>query len=137
MRFIALLHRRKSRSKRAGLLNPKCRAHMFDLPRRSISRRDASRKQSLPPIRIGAIKRGFVMSSSTMIASDLKDVKSAKATKLRELDTFEEFFWLLEQSAPLFHVVIAEVNGPTTIGQWQEAMDAMQIRYPLLSASIR
>jgi hypothetical protein len=59
------------------------------------------------------------------------------ATRLRDLDTFEEFFWLLEQSAPLFHAVIAEVNGATTIQQWKNALDAMQIRYPLLSASIR
>jgi hypothetical protein len=59
------------------------------------------------------------------------------ATKLRDLDTFEEFFWLMEQSAPLFHAVAAEVNGATTMKQWKNAFDAMQIRYPLLSASIR
>ena len=77
------------------------------------------------------------MSLSTMIALDIKQAKSVNATRFRDLDGFEEFFWLIEQSAPLFHVVIAEVNGPTTVKQWREAMDAMQIRYPLLSASIR
>jgi hypothetical protein len=110
---------------------------MFDLPRGvHISPKRLSQTVILP-IRMGSIKKGVVMSSSTMIASGIRDSNSVNATRLRELDTFEEFFWLMEQSAPLFHVVIAEVNGPTNIGQWQEAMDAMQIRYPLLSASIR
>jgi hypothetical protein len=77
------------------------------------------------------------MSLSTIIASDIKHAESVKATKLRDLDALEEFFWLIEQSAPLFHVVIAEVSGPTTVEQWRDALDAMQIRYPLLSASIR
>jgi Phthiocerol/phthiodiolone dimycocerosyl transferase C-terminus len=67
----------------------------------------------------------------------LAPAQSVNATKLRDLDTFEEFFWLLEQSAPLFHAVVVEVTGATIIQQWKDALDAMQIRYPLLSASIR
>jgi hypothetical protein len=58
-------------------------------------------------------------------------------TKLRDLDAFEEFFWLIEQSVPVFHVVVAEVKGTTTIEQWERALDAVEVRYPLLSASIR
>jgi hypothetical protein len=42
----------------------------------------------------------------------------------------------LEQSANVSHAVVVEVNGATTVGQWQNAMDAIQVRYPLLSASI-
>jgi NRPS condensation-like uncharacterized protein len=74
---------------------------------------------------------------STIFTPVVEHAQSANATKLRDLDTFEEFFWLLEQSAPRFHAVVAEVNGATTIEQWKSAFDAMQIRYPLLSASIR
>jgi hypothetical protein len=34
------------------------------------------------------------------------------------------------------HAVIVEVNGAATIEQWKGALNAIQIRYPLLSASI-
>lgn len=64
-------------------------------------------------------------------------VNSVNATRLRELDAFEEFFWLVEQSVNVSHAVVIEVSGSTTIDQWKSALDAMQIRYPLLSASIR
>lgn len=59
------------------------------------------------------------------------------ATKLRDLDASEEFFWLIEQSVSVFHTVVAEVTGATTIQQWKDALDAVQIRHPLLTASIR
>jgi hypothetical protein len=79
----------------------------------------------------------LVVSPSAVSAPDIEhDAQSLNATKLREIDAFEEFFWLLEQSVAVFHTVVAEVNGATTIGQWKDAMDAIQIRYPLLSASI-
>ena len=77
------------------------------------------------------------MSLSTVIASDLEQARFGEATKLRDLDAFEEFFWLLEQRINVSHAVVVEVKGTTTIAQWQDAMDAVQIRYPLLSASIR
>jgi hypothetical protein len=35
------------------------------------------------------------------------------------------------------HAVVVEVSGTTTIEQWKNALDVIQIRYPLLSASIR
>jgi hypothetical protein len=74
---------------------------------------------------------------SATFPPEVAPAQSMNAIKLRDLDTFEEFFWLLEQSVPLFHTVVAEVNGTTTIEQWKDALDAIQIRYPLLSASIR
>jgi hypothetical protein len=77
------------------------------------------------------------MSLSTVIAADLEQFRSENSTRLRDLDAFEEFLWLVEQITPVFHVVIAEVSGSTAIKQWREALDAIQIRYPLLSASIR
>jgi hypothetical protein len=78
-----------------------------------------------------------VGSPATVFAPDVEhDAQSMNATKLRDLDAFEEFFWLLEQSANVAHAVVVEVKGATTMGQWKDAMDAIQIRYPLLSASI-
>jgi hypothetical protein len=77
------------------------------------------------------------LSLSTVIASDLEHAQSGNATRLRDLDAFEEFFWLVEQNVNVSHAVVVEVTGTTTIGQWQDALEAVQIRYPLLSASIR
>jgi hypothetical protein len=55
---------------------------------------------------------------------------------LRDLVAFEEPFWLLEQSVNVSHPVVIEVSGATTIGQWKDAMDATQVRCPLLSAPL-
>jgi hypothetical protein len=74
---------------------------------------------------------------SAVLVPSLEHAQNVNLTKLRELDAFEEFFWLLEQSVPVFHTIIAEVKGATTIGQWERALDAVEVRYPLLSASIR
>jgi hypothetical protein len=74
---------------------------------------------------------------SAILAPNIEPTPSLNATRLRDLDAFEEFFWLVEQSTTLFHAVVAEVKGVTNIEQWKDAMDAIQIRYPLLSASIR
>jgi hypothetical protein len=76
------------------------------------------------------------LSLSTVIASDIEHAQLMNAVRLRDLDTFEEFLWLMEQSVSVSHAVIAEVSGRTAIHQWRHALDAMQIRYPLLSASI-
>jgi hypothetical protein len=79
----------------------------------------------------------LVESPSAVFAPDVEhDAQSVNATKLRDLDAFEELFWLLEQSVNVFHAVVAEVHGETTLQQWKDAMDAIQVRYPLLSASI-
>jgi hypothetical protein len=74
---------------------------------------------------------------SAVLAPSLEHAQNVNLTKLRELDAFEEFFWLIEQSVPVFHTIIAEVKGATTIEQWERALDAVEVRYPLLSASIR
>jgi hypothetical protein len=74
---------------------------------------------------------------SAVLSSSLEHAHNVNLTKLRDLDAFEEFFWLIEQSVPVFHTVIAEVKGATTIEQWERALDAVEVRYPLLSASIR
>jgi hypothetical protein len=71
----------------------------------------------------------LVKSPSAVFAPDAEyDAQSVNATKLRDLDAFEELFWLLEQNVTVFHTVVAEVNGATTIGQWNDAIDAIQVR---------
>ena len=64
---------------------------------------------------------------SAVFASDIERAQSVNATKLRDLDAFEEFLWLVEQSVNVSHAVVVEVNGSTTIGQWKNALDAIQI----------
>jgi hypothetical protein len=76
-------------------------------------------------------------SMSATFVPGLEHAQDAYWSKLRDLDASEEFFWLLEQSVPIFHAVIAEVKGATTIEQWERALDAVEVHYPLLSASIR
>jgi hypothetical protein len=76
-------------------------------------------------------------SPSAVLARDVEhDAQSVNSTKLRDLDAYEEVFWLFEQSVNMSHAIVVDVNGATTIGQWKDAMDAIQVRYPLLSASI-
>jgi len=77
------------------------------------------------------------LSLARVIAAELEEAGFGNATRLRELDAFEEFLWLLEQSVNVSHAVVVEVKGRTTIPQWLDALDAVQIRYPLLTASIR
>ena len=77
------------------------------------------------------------VSMSAVLLPSLEPAQNVNLTKLRELDAFEEFFWLIEQSVPVFHTIIAEVKGETTIEQWERALGAVEVRYPLLSASIR
>ncbi|MEI9980170.1 MAG: hypothetical protein WDN23_14435 [Edaphobacter sp.] len=76
------------------------------------------------------------MSLSTIVALDLEQAPFGAATRLRDLDAFEEFFWLIEQNVNVSHAVVVEVKGRATISQWLDAMDAVRVRYPLLSASI-
>jgi hypothetical protein len=73
--------------------------------------------------------------SATLVPS-LEYAQYVNSRKLRDLDAFEEFFWLLEQSVPVFHTIVAEIKGATTIEQWESALDAVEVRYPLLTASI-
>ena len=55
---------------------------------------------------------------------------------LRQLDSFEEHFWLMERVARRGHVLAAEISGQTRIENWHEALRELQKAYPLLQASI-
>jgi NRPS condensation-like uncharacterized protein len=55
---------------------------------------------------------------------------------LRQLDSFEEHFWLMERVARRGHVLAAEISGQTKIENWHEALRELQKTYPLLQASI-
>jgi hypothetical protein len=65
------------------------------------------------------------------------DLPSANAQKIRDLDSFEEMFWMIEQNLPIYHVLAAEVKGETEVAEWRSALARVQKRHPLLSASIR
>ncbi|AEU36866.1 condensation domain-containing protein [Granulicella mallensis] len=77
------------------------------------------------------------MSTAAIYASDVEQDQSVSATKLRDLDGFEEYMWLMEHNTNLSHSVVVEVRGATTMKQWRDALSAVQARHPLLSASIR
>jgi Condensation domain len=55
----------------------------------------------------------------------------------RTLDSFEEFFWHLEQILPYSPVFAVELEGSVDTATWPERLRAVQSRYPLLRARIR
>ena len=61
----------------------------------------------------------------------------AAGNKLRTLDGLEEYFWLSENTFPRTTIVLAEVEGATTVDSWLDALASVQQRYPLLCARIR
>src|SRR5271170_4669434 len=63
--------------------------------------------------------------------------KTSAGKKLRVLDGLEEYFWLSENTFPRTTMILAEVEGATTVESWRDALDKVQQRYPLLSARVR
>ena len=58
-------------------------------------------------------------------------------TFIRELDSFEEFFWQLEQVAPVGNVGGALVSGNADLPMWEDAWTKLHLAHPALSFSIR
>ena len=56
--------------------------------------------------------------------------------KIRDLASYEEFFWLLEQSYPCVHTSALTVEGHTERQEWEQAWRQIIRRYPMLRASI-
>lgn len=63
--------------------------------------------------------------------------RESSGKKLRVLEGMEECFWLLEKTFPATTMILAEVEGPSTIEAWKNALGKVQQRYPLLTARIR
>jgi len=57
-------------------------------------------------------------------------------TVLRRLGSLEEFLWLIDQNRPVHFALAAQVQGPTTVARWRDALDLVQLRHPLLSVCI-
>jgi hypothetical protein len=55
---------------------------------------------------------------------------------LRPLGSLEEFLWLIDQNRPVHFALAAQVQGPTTVERWRDALNLVQLRHPLLSVSI-
>jgi hypothetical protein len=76
-----------------------------------------------------------------LFEQDLKQAahnyRASRGERLRTLDGGEEFFWLSENTNPHPVVIVAEVEGPTMVGEWRRALSAVRQRYPLLSVRIR
>ncbi len=56
---------------------------------------------------------------------------------VRELDSFEEFFWQLEQLAPVGNIAGAEVLGHAELASWENAWAELHRLHPALSFSVR
>src|SRR5258707_2202 len=56
--------------------------------------------------------------------------------EVRALGAMERLFWLMDQKHPAHFTVTAEVKGFTRVQNWRDALDAVQRRHPILSASI-
>ncbi len=56
---------------------------------------------------------------------------------VRELDSFEEFFWQLEQVAPVGNIAGAEISGTAASSAWEGAWANLQRMHPALGFSIR
>ena len=54
----------------------------------------------------------------------------------RELDSFEEFFFYMEEVAPTLHFHVLAVEGKTSIRDWQDAWRSLHAAYPLLKLRI-
>jgi len=67
------------------------------------------------------------------------DVKSheADSTVMRRLGALEQLYWFYDRATPFHFVMAAEVEGKTQAGDWREALDRFQQRYPLLTAAVR
>jgi hypothetical protein len=54
----------------------------------------------------------------------------------RPLGSFEHLFWLLDQESPMHFSLAAQIEGPTTVGDWRLALDHVQRRHPFFSVCI-
>jgi hypothetical protein len=55
---------------------------------------------------------------------------------IRPLGTMERFLWLLDHIHQTHFALAAEIEGPTTLGAWRSALDAVQLRHPFFSVCI-
>jgi hypothetical protein len=55
---------------------------------------------------------------------------------VRPLGSFEHLFWLLDQESPMHFSLAAQIEGRTTVGDWQVALDHVQRRHPFFSVCI-
>jgi hypothetical protein len=55
---------------------------------------------------------------------------------VRPLGSFERLLWLLDQASPRHFSLAAQIEGPTTVGDWRAALDHVQRRHPFFSVCI-
>jgi hypothetical protein len=79
--------------------------------------------------------------------STQSETSSQKSTKpmssnqdqsmLRQLSPLEQYAWLSDQASPKHFSVSAQIRGYATIASWHSAINALQLRHPLLRAGVR
>src|ERR1700722_7310251 len=78
---------------------------------------------------MGIRRKTTLQAVSIMLATESKK-------EVRALGAREQMFWLMNQKHPVHLTVTAEVKGITKEQNWRDALDAVQKRHPILSASI-
>jgi len=72
-----------------------------------------------------------------MNATEQRAFQSVRASDaIRCLGSFEQMFWLIDQTAPVHFAVTAQIAGRTEPRDWRKALDRLQERHPHLSARI-
>jgi len=57
--------------------------------------------------------------------------------KLSELGGLQEHFWLAEHTGSHLAILVAEVEGSTTVNDWRDSLASLQVKYPALAARLR
>ena len=71
-----------------------------------------------------------------MANTDIARQEASNSENLGTLDALSEFFWTTEPTNSRLALVLAEIEGPSQVSDWENALKAVRARYPLLSASI-
>lgn len=74
---------------------------------------------------------------STTESPSRPNAVSTETNAKRPLNALEEFFWLHEQRFSKLAVLVGEIEGETSLTQWQDAVHRVYRRNPSLAASIR
>jgi Condensation domain len=69
-------------------------------------------------------------------AGDTSRVAVKASDTIRQLGPFEHMFWLLDQNRSVHFAVTAQISGKASLDNWQDALNRVQKRHPILSVCI-
>jgi hypothetical protein len=75
--------------------------------------------------------------ASASVPETLFSLESRAREKLGVLEGIQEFFWATEPTRSRLALILAEIEGRSTVDDWRRAVKQIRQRYPLLCAGIR